>query len=106
MAPSWGETVGCLSAAGGLTGETAQISLAVSGVTTAFLFDVTYGANDATFTALNDAVAGNSTIFLGSDRDDGDLVPQVLRSSLCPRQGNHLGQHVTSDGAIDAGATG
>ena len=59
-----------LNATGGLTADATQISLAISGVTTDFLFEVTYGANDAVFTALNDAVAGTSTIFLGSDRDD------------------------------------
>jgi T5SS/PEP-CTERM-associated repeat protein len=59
-----------LGATVGLTADDTNISWAISGVTTDFLFEVTYGDNDATFIALNDAVAGTSTIFLGSDRDD------------------------------------
>ncbi|HSS66531.1 MAG TPA: hypothetical protein VLS27_19030, partial [Gammaproteobacteria bacterium] len=68
--PGAGDAIAFLNALNGLSAEATSLSVAVSGVTTDFQFEVSYGPGDATFTALNDATAGNSVIFRGGDLDD------------------------------------
>ncbi len=79
--PGVGDETVFLSADGGLTVDEANLSVAFSGVTTDFEFDLTFGTNDATLTALVDAEAGESVLFFGGALDDnyaGGLGDDVL----------------------------
>jgi Ca2+-binding RTX toxin-like protein len=68
--PVAGDEIVILNAAGGLSTNAQDVSLAFSGVSADFQFEVNFGAEAVTFVALNDAAPGTSNIFLGGDLDD------------------------------------
>ena len=68
--PVAGDTITFLTADQGLSVEEGNLSVAFSGVTTDFQFDLVAGADGLSLAALVDAEAGNSTIFLGGALDD------------------------------------
>jgi T5SS/PEP-CTERM-associated repeat protein len=68
--PTAGDSFAFLTADGGLTAQPGDISVAISGVTLGFDFDLDFGANEALFTVLNDTGAGTSSLFYGGSGDD------------------------------------
>jgi hypothetical protein len=68
--PAAGDSFAFLTADGGLTAMQEDLSVVVSGVTLGFDFDLDFGANEALFTVLNSAGAGDSILFYGGSGDD------------------------------------
>ena len=69
-APAAGDSFAFLTADGGLTAYQEDLSVVVRGVTLGFDFDLNFGANEALFTVLNNAGAGDSILFYGGSGDD------------------------------------
>jgi T5SS/PEP-CTERM-associated repeat protein len=69
-APAAGDSFAFLTADGGLTAYQEDLSVVVRGVTLGFDFDLDFGANEALFTVLNGAGAGDSSLFYGGSGDD------------------------------------
>jgi Ca2+-binding RTX toxin-like protein len=65
-----GDSWTVLTADGSVNAAPGDIAVAVSGVRSDFGYELVYGANDITFTALGDAQPGDDVIYVGSDRDD------------------------------------
>ncbi len=68
--PGVGDTIEFLNAEQGVSVDEANVSIAVSGVTTGFQFDLVADDDSLSLAALVDAEEGDSTIFLGGALDD------------------------------------